>query len=390
MRGGDLGPFLDDRLPPIAERVARGERLSFADGVTLATTADLLAVGRLANTVRERLHGDVTYFNVNRHLNPTNVCVASCALCAFAEKYGGTRGWTWSVDEAVEVAARDVTEAVTELHVVGGLHPKLGVDYYEALFTALKRRFPWVHVKALTMVELDFLAQRAKLPVEEVLRRLVAAGLDSCPGGGAEIFAERVRAVICDHKTNGERWLEIARTVHRFGLKSNCTMLYGHIENAAERVDHLVRLRELQDDTGGFQCFIPLAFHPANTRLSHISPTSGTLDLQTIATARLLLDNIPHIKAYWIMLGAKTAQVAQHFGADDLDGTVVDERITLAAGGEAGKGMTRRALVHLIREAGRTPVERDTLYRPVTAPAPAGEAAAPVGAATPANPAFSA
>jgi len=183
MRGVDLGPFLDDRLPPIADRVAASERLSFADGVALATTPDLLAVGRLANLVRERLHGNATTFNVNRHLNPTNVCVASCALCAFAEKYGGTRGWTYSVDEAVEVAARDVGPAVTELHVVGGLHPKLGVDYYEALFAALKRRFPWVHVKALTMVELDFLAQRAKLPVEEVLRRLVAAGLDSCPGG---------------------------------------------------------------------------------------------------------------------------------------------------------------------------------------------------------------
>jgi aminodeoxyfutalosine synthase len=389
MEGVDLGPFLDDRLPAIAARVAAGERLSFADGVVLATTQDLLAVGRLANTVRERLHGNTTYFNVNRHLNPTNVCVASCALCAFAEKYGGTRGWTFTVEEAVEVAARDMSPAVTELHVVGGLHPKLGVDYFEALFRALKSRFPWVHLKALTMVELDFLAMRAKLPLEEILRRLVAAGLDSCPGGGAEIFAERVRAVICDHKTDGSRWLEIAGAVHRFGLKSNCTMLYGHIETPEERVDHLVRLRELQDATGGFQCFIPLAFHPANTRLSYIAPTSGTLDLQTIATARLMLDNIPHVKAYWIMLGAKTAQVAQHFGADDLDGTVVDERITLAAGGEAGKGMTRRALEHLIREAGRVPVERDTLYRPVAPAAPAS-APAPPPPGGDANPAYTA
>ena len=389
MRGGDLGPFLDERLPAIAEAVAAGERLSFADGVVLATTSDLLTVGRLANTVRERLHGDATYFNVNRHLNPTNVCVASCALCAFAEKYGGTRGWTYTVEQAVEVVARDMTPAVTELHVVGGLHPKLGLDYYEALFCALKLRFPWVHLKALTMVELDFLAMRAKLPLEEILRRLVAAGLDSCPGGGAEIFAERVRAVICDHKTSGDRWLDLARAVHTFGLKSNCTMLYGHIETPEERVDHLVRLRELQDSTGGFQCFIPLAFHPANTRLAHIAPTSGTLDLQTIATARLLLDNIQHVKAYWIMLGAKTAQVAQHFGADDLDGTVVDERITLAAGGEAGKGITRRALEHLIREAGRVPVERDTLYRPVV---PTADVAAVSGPAEvdAANPAFTA
>ncbi len=365
----ELGPFRDPRLEPLVVKAAAGERFSFEDGVLLATTSDLLGVGRLANHVRERLHGDATFFNVNRHLNPTNVCVASCALCAFAEKYGGQRGWTHTIEEAVEVAARDVTEAVTELHIVGGLHPKLGLDYYERLFAALKARFPWVHLKALTMVELDFLAQRSKLPVEEVVRRLVAAWLGSCPGGGAEIFAERVRAVICDHKTSGARWLEIARTVHGLGIRSNCTMLYGHIETPEERVDHLVRLRELQDETGGFQCFIPLAFHPANTRLDHLAPSTGRLDLQTIAVARLMLDNIPHIKAYWIMLGAKTAQVALHFGADDLDGTVVDERITLAAGGRAGVGMPRTALEHLIRDAGRVPVERDTLYRLAGGPA---------------------
>ena len=365
MAGADLGPFLDPRLRGIAETVEAGGRLSPDDGLAVATSPDLLGVGRLANHVRERLHGGAAFFNVNRHLNPTNVCVASCALCAFAEKSGGPRGWTYTVEQAVEVAARDVTEKVTELHIVGGLHPKLGVEYYEALFRALKRRFPWVHLKALTMVELDFLAQRAKLPVEEVVRRLAAAGLDSCPGGGAEIFAERVRKQICDHKTSGERWIEIARTVHRLGLKSNCTMLYGHIESAEERVDHMLRLRALQDETGGFQCFIPLAFHPAHTRLDHLAPTTGKLDLQTVALSRLMLDNIPHVKAYWIMLGAKAAQVALHFGADDLDGTVVDERITLAAGGEAGAGMARRDLEHLIREARRVPVERTTLYEPV-------------------------
>lgn len=368
MSDADLGPFLDARVARIAEKVVGMERLSFEDGVLVATTPDLLGVGRIANHVRERLHGDAAYFNVNRHLNPTNVCVASCALCAFAEKYGGARGWTYSVEEAVEVAARDVTETVTELHIVGGLHPKLGVEYYEALFRALKLRFPWIHIKALTMVELDFLAQRSKLPVEEIAGRLIAAGLDSCPGGGAEIFAERVRAQICDHKTSGERWLEIARTVHGLGLRSNCTMLYGHVETPEERVDHLIRLRELQDSTGGFQCFIPLAFHPANTRLDHLAPTTGKLDLQTIALSRLMLDNIPHVKAYWIMLGAKAAQVALHFGADDLDGTVVDERITRAAGGEAGTGMARRELEHLIGEAQRVPVERDTLYRELSAP----------------------
>jgi aminodeoxyfutalosine synthase len=376
MATGGLGPFLDRRVGSIAEKVFAGERLSFEDGVLIATTPDLLGAGRLANHVRERLHGDAAFFNVNRHLNPANVCVASCALCAFADKYGGERGWTYSVEEAVEVAARDVGEAVTELHIVGGLHPKLGLAYYENLLRALRARFPWVHLKALTMVELDFLSQRSKLPVEEVVRRLVAAGLGSCPGGGAEIFAERVRAVICDHKTSGDRWLEIARTVHGLGIVSNCTMLYGHIETAEERVDHLMRLRGLQDETGGFQCFIPLAFHPANTRLSHVAPSTGRLDLQTVALARLMLDNIPHIKAYWVMLGAKTAQVALHFGADDLDGTVVDERITRAAGGQAGVGMTRAALELLIREARRIPVERDTLYRPLSGEEPRAAASA--------------
>lgn len=356
--------FQDPRLKHIAEKVLAGERLSFEDGMVVATTFDLLGVGRLANHVREQLHGEVTYYNVNRHLNPTNVCVASCALCAFAEKYGGGRGWTYSVEEAVAVAAADVDETVSELHIVGGLHPKLGVAYYEDLFQALKAKFPWIHIKALTMVELDFLSQRAKQPVEEVVTRMRQAGLDSCPGGGAEIFAPEVRAVICDHKTSGQRWLEVARIVHRCGLKSNCTMLYGHVEKPEHRVDHLLKLRELQDETGGFQCFIPLAFHPANTRLAHLPGPTGRLDLQTIALARLMLDNIPHIKAYWIMLGTKTAQVAQHFGADDIDGTVVDERITHAAGGQAGKGLPRAELERLIREAGRVPVERDTLYRP--------------------------
>jgi aminodeoxyfutalosine synthase len=360
--------LLDPQLQTVADKVREGERLGRDDGLILASSSDLLGVGRLANLVREQIHGDVTYYNINRHLNPTNVCVASCRLCAFYVPFRDReRGWTWSVDEAVRVAERDVDESVSELHIVGGLHPKLRLEYYEELFTALKTRFPWVHLKALTMVELDFLASLCRTSVEEVVERLKAAGLGSCPGGGAEIFAERVRQEICDHKTDGARWLEVAGIVHRAGLKSNCTMLYGHVERPEERVDHLLALRALQDETGGFQCFIPLAFHPANTALDHLPPTGGRLDLQTVALARLLLDNVPHIKAYWIMLGAKTAQVAQHFGANDLDGTVIDERITWAAGGTAGKGMSRARLEHLIREAHRTPVLRDTLYRPLTA-----------------------
>ena len=356
----------DATLERVALKVLAGERLSREDGLLAATTDDLLGVGRLANLVRERLHGDTTYFNINRHLNPTNVCVASCKLCAYYVPWRRKdEGWTYSVDQAVEIAARDVDESVSELHIVGGLHPELLVDYYEDLFRALKRRFPWIHLKALTMVELDFIARASRITIGELIARLRQAGLDSCPGGGAEIFAERVRSEICDHKTDGPRWLETARTVHAAGIKSNCTMLYGHIESAEERVDHLLALRELQDETGGFQCLIPLAFHPDNTALDHLPPTGGRLDLQTIAVSRLVLDNVPHLKAYWIMLGEKIAQIALHFGANDLDGTIFDERITHAAGGTAGTGMARQKLERLITEAGRVPVLRDTLYRPI-------------------------
>ncbi len=361
-----LSLITDPALRPLGEAVMEGRRLGREEGLVLAQTADLVGLGVLANLVRERRHGDRTYYNINRHLNPTNVCAATCSLCAFAVPLSRRgEGWEWSVDEAVERAARDVDETVSELHIVGGLNPDMTLAYYEALFRELKRRFPWIQIKALTMVELDFIARVDRLPLETVVARLREAGLDSCPGGGAEIFAERARRLVCNHKTDGSRWLEVARTVHRMGIRTNCTMLYGHVETPAERVDHLLALRELQDETGGFQCFIPLAFHPANTAFSHLPPTGGRLDLQTIALARLLLDNVPHVKAYWIMVGEKIAQVAQHFGADDLDGTVVDERITWAAGGTAGRGMPRSRLEALIREAGRVPVLRDTLYRPL-------------------------
>jgi aminodeoxyfutalosine synthase len=356
----------DPALEGVAEKILDGGRLAHDEGVLLASTGDLLGVGRLANLVRERLHGDTTYFNINRHLNPTNVCLASCKLCAFYVPWRRRHdGWTYTVDQAVEIASRDVDQSVSELHIVGGLHPKLLVDYYEELFRALKRKFPWIHLKALTMVELDFLARASRIDLEELISRLRGAGLDSCPGGGAEIFADRVRNEICDHKTDGRRWLEVARMVHAAGIKTNCTMLYGHIETVEERIDHLLALRALQDETNGFQCLIPLAFHPHNTALDHLPTTSGRLDLQTIAVSRLVLDNVPHLKAYWIMLGEKIAQIALHFGANDLDGTVFDERITHAAGGTAGTGMARQKLERLITEAGRVPVLRDTLYRPI-------------------------
>jgi aminodeoxyfutalosine synthase len=356
----------DPSLAPIAAKVLAGHRLDFADGLTLYGTSDVLAVGWLANHVRERMHGDITYFNVNRHINPTNVCVAACKLCAFGRKKGDPLGYTMALEEAYETAASGYSEAVTEFHIVGGLHPDLPLEYFLDLVQGLKKRFPKVHIKAFTMVEVAFLARRAKLTIEQTLIKLRDAGVDSMPGGGAEIFAPRVRSIICDHKIDGSEWLETARLAHKLGFRSNATMLYGHIENDEDRVDHLLKLREVQDETGGFQTFIPLAFHPENTPLDHLPVTTGLTDIRQIAVSRLLLDNFAHIKAYWQMLTPKIAQIALRFGADDLDGTVIEEKIYHDAGATTPQGMTRKDLCRLITEAGRVPVERDTLYHAVT------------------------
>jgi len=355
----------DPRLEPIAAKVLAGERLSFDDGLALYGSPDVLAVGWLANFVREKMHGDVTYFNVNRHINPTNVCVAACRLCAFGRKKGADGSYTMALEQAWETAASGYSEAVTEFHIVGGLHPDLTLEYFLDLIRGLKQRFPQVHIKAFTMVEIAFLARRAKLSIPATLAKLKDAGVDSMPGGGAEIFADRVRHIICDHKIDGDEWLETARMVHEAGLKSNATMLYGHIENDEDRVDHLLKLRALQDDTHGFQTFIPLAFHPDHTPLEHLPKTTGLTDIRQIAVSRLLLDNFPHIKAYWQMMTAKIAQIALRFGADDIDGTVVEEKIYHDAGATTPQGMRRQELMRLITEAGRVPVERDTLYRSV-------------------------
>jgi aminodeoxyfutalosine synthase len=356
----------DRRLKPVHEKVLAEERLTFSEGVTLYQSPDILAVGWLANHVRERMHRDVAYFNVNRHINPTNVCVAACRLCAFGRKKDAAGSYTMALEQAWESAASGYTEAVTEFHIVGGLHPDLPLQYFLDLVAGLKVRFPQVHIKAFTMVEVAFFARLAKLSIAETLQRMKAAGVDSCPGGGAEIFADRVRHIICDHKIDGGEWLETARQAHLAGLRSNATMLYGHIENDEDRVDHLVRLRTLQDETGGFQTFIPLAFHPANTALDHLPKTTGLLDIRQIAVSRLVLDNFAHIKAYWQMMTAKIAQIALRFGADDIDGTVIEEKIYHDAGATTPQGMRREQLVRLITEAGRVAVERDTLYRPVT------------------------
>jgi len=356
----------DKRIEPIAEKVLAGERLSYEDGLVLYGSSDVLAVGWLANHVRERMHGDITYFNVNRHINPTNVCVAACRLCAFGRRKGDAAGYTMALEEAWETAGAGYTEAVTEFHIVGGLHPDLPFEYFLDLVTGLKERFPKVHIKAFTMVEVAFLARRAKLTIEQTLIKMREAGVDSMPGGGAEIFAPRVRSFICDHKIDGSEWLNTARLAHKLGFRSNATMLYGHIENDEDRVDHMLKLRAVQDETGGFQTFIPLAFHPENTPLDHLPVTTGLTDIRQVAVGRLLLDNFAHVKAYWQMLTPKIAQIALRFGADDLDGTVIEEKIYHDAGATTPQGMTRKQLSRLITEAGRVPFERDTLYHAVT------------------------
>ena len=357
--------FEDARLRSVLEKVESGLRLTGEDGLALYRSPDLLATGYMANLVRERLHGNKTYFNVNRHINPTDVCVASCRLCAFGKKARDPQAYTMSLEQVWETAGHGWTESITEFHIVGGLHPELTLDWYCEMIRGLKERFPQVHIKAFTMVEIAYLARRTRISVRETLERLMEAGVDSLPGGGAEIFTEQVRRIICDHKIDGAEWLDVARQAHRLGLKSNCTMLYGHIETAEDRVDHLLKLRALQDETGGFQTFIPLAFHPDNTPLQHIASTTGFDDLKNIAVSRLMLDNIPHIKAYWVMMTPRIAQISQRFGADDIDGTVVEEKIYHDAGAKTAQSLRRGELLRLIREAGREPVERDTLYRPV-------------------------
>jgi aminodeoxyfutalosine synthase len=364
-------------LADLAEKVVRSERLSFDDGVRLYRHPDLLAVGRMADLVRERRHGDRVSYNINRHIEPTNVCATACAFCAFGRDAQDPLAYEMSHEDVYERAAACVAEGATEVHIVAGLHPQFDLDWYEECLRGLKARFPALHLKCFTAVEIAYFCRLHHVSHETVLRRLIAAGLDSMPGGGAEIFHPDVRRAICDNKCDADEWIEIHRTAHRLGLRSNCTMLYGHVEGDEHRVDHVLRLRALQDESrsrghGGFQTLIPLAFHPANTALSHLPGPTARLDLRVVAVSRLLLDNVANVKAYWIMLGEKTAQIALSFGANDFDGTVVEENIVHMAGAESPQALTVDRIRHLIREAGRTPVERDSLYNVVsreTAPA---------------------
>lgn len=360
-----LFEFEDSTLKPIYEKVRAGTRLSYEDGVTLWKTPDLLGVGYMANIVRERLNGDKTYFIHNRHINPTNICVHSCQFCAFGVKADHIHAYEKSLEDIFSDAEKYNQGEVSEFHIVGGLHPDLPFEYYLDMLKGLKERFPLVHIQAFTAVEVEYFSRLANLPLSETLEILKEAGLGSIPGGGAEIFAKRVRRKICGEKIDGEGWLKVHETAHRAGLKSNATMLYGHLEHVEERSDHLVRLRELQDRTGGFVTFIPLAFHPENTVLGFLKTTPGQLDLRALAVSRLMLDNFPHVKAFWIMITPKIAQMAQSFGADDMDGTVVEEKIIHAAGAATDQIFHKDQIIHMITESGRRPVERDTLYEKV-------------------------
>ena len=353
----------------LAEKLDAGERLTLADGVRLFESPDLLAVGWLANRERERLHGDRTYYNCNIRIEATNVCVANCLFCSFARlKPGDEHAYTMSLEQAWEKLRVRAEQPLTEIHVVNGLHPDLPFDYYKELLRGFKQIRPGIHLKCFTAVEIAFFADLYGMTDEQVLRELMDAGLDSLPGGGAEIFAERVRRKICHDKCDADRYLAIHRLAHGLGMRSNVTMLYGHIETMEERVDHMLRARALQDQTGGFQAFIPLAFHPDNNQMRKLPAPAASDTLRVHAVARLVCDNIPHVKAFWIATGVDVAQTSLWFGVDDLDGTVQEERIYHMAGARTPEAMSTSEIRRLIRAAGREPVERDTLYNVVRGP----------------------
>ncbi|HJX74644.1 MAG TPA: aminofutalosine synthase MqnE [Candidatus Deferrimicrobiaceae bacterium] len=355
---------MEPSLERIRDKVSAGVRMSEEDALALFRTRDIHAVGEMADLANRRVNGDRVYFIVNRHINPTNICVNRCKFCAFGKGKEEPLAYTMTMDEILVRAEEGRSQNATELHIVGGLHPDLPFDFYLRMLRTLRERFPEMHIQAFTAVEIDYFSRITGLPLAEVIRLLKEAGLGSLPGGGAEIFAPEVRNRICPEKITGDRWLEVMEEVHAAGLRSNATMLYGHVETLESRVDHMRRLRELQDRTGGFQSFIPLAFHPKNTEIAK-GYTTGLADLLSLAVGRIYLDNFRHVKSFWIMVGPKIAQISLHFGVDDIDGTVVEEKITHAAGAQAGQEMTVAELVTMIRQAGKIPVERDTLYNVV-------------------------
>lgn len=359
---------MDSTLRPIRDKVYGQERLTFEDGMALYASNDLHTLGELANHVRERLNGNNAYYNVNVHLNPTNVCLYRCTFCAFRADLRSEKAYTMTDEQILQRAAEAEARGATEMHIVGGLHHLMPYEWYLHVVRIIHERHPRLHLKAYTPVEWHWFAELTGRSTRDILAEFRENGLGSLPGGGAEIFHPEVRDIICEHKADADTWLRIHREAHGLGLRSNATMLYGHIERPEHRIDHLLRLRALQDETGGFQTFIPLAFHPDNTKIGverNIPKPSVLLDLKTMAISRLMLDNFPHIKAYWVMLGQKTAQMALSYGADDIDGTVVHEKIYHDAGSDQPQELTVAELRRVIEEAGRVPVERDTLYHEV-------------------------
>ncbi len=350
----------------IKRKINNGERVSRDEAVALFYSDQIHQLGELAEKVSERINSNRVYFIVNRHINPTNICINRCKFCAFSRSKGEKDAYEMSIEDVI-AQIRETEQKmgyISEVHIVSGLHPDWNFEYYLEMLSRIKKELPAIGIKAFTAVEIDYFARKAGLTIEETIMKLKEAGLDIMPGGGAEIFNPEIRNKICPEKISGARWLEIIKTAHRLGIKTNATMLYGHLESYEDRVDHLLKLREIQDEKGGFLAFIPLSYQPENTDIKVTYP-SGIDDLKTIAISRLVLDNIPHIKAYWIMLGEKLAQLALLFGADCLEGTVIEEKIAHSAGARSKKGNTLEELVHLIRETGKIPVERDSFYNEI-------------------------
>ena len=360
----------EDRLSDIHEKADNGARLNEKDAIRLYETHNLNLLGWLANGVRKRKHGDKAYYILNRHINYSNICVLACQFCSFAKKKHDAGAYELSLEEMAQKAEQAKRHGVTEIHLVGGMHPLWKFDRYEAILRTLKKIVPQTHIKAFTAAEILHLARKDKKGTQDVLEGLRSAGMDSLAGGGAEIFSQRVRNLVCRGKETAAEWLDVHRIWHRMGGRSTCTMLYGHLETPAERVDHLRQLRALQDETGGFLAFVPLPFHSRNNRLSHLQEPTGSENLRNLAVARLYLDNFNHIKCYWISHGLKLAQVSLDYGVDDLDGTILEERIYHTAGAQTPQRQTADAMIRTIREAGRIPVQRDSLYREIAANRP--------------------
>ena len=358
----------DKDLKRIAEKVQLEQRITDEEGILLFEKGSLPFVGALANFIRERKHGNTTYFNRNFHIEPTNVCVFSCKFCSYSRLYANKEeGWELSIDQMLDIVKSYDGKPITEVHIVGGVHPKMNMAYFIELMQKIKSHRPGLHVKAFTAVELDYMFRKAKLTVEEGMKQLHDAGLDSLPGGGAEIFAPEIREQICADKVDANGWLHIHEVAHRLGMHSNATMLYGQIEKYEHRIDHMRRLRELQDKTGGFNTFIPLKFRNQDNDMSYVTESTTTEDMRLYASARIYLDNFPHLKAYWPMLGRENAQLSLSFGVNDIDGTIDDSTkiYSMAGSEEQSPTMTTQQLVTLIKQVKRSPVERDTLYNVV-------------------------